>query len=411
MNFKFLIRSIKKTGEDEKETSKDMTIGSIAKRKRISMNLTQSDVAESICSVSYLSKIETNKIHANQNCLDLLMERINVPEWEMHVLENGPEMIKESATFFYHNEKDSYRTIYDDLVEVKENQTADVVKLGYDLMSENLDEAKTLISTNIPLTSSMDKDLLKMFSYYTAEFCYMTANYADTSDILSSLDEMALDDITKTLVDDLAFRLYAATGRPMNAALRYRHLLEKYAETLHIERLVNLKLSFAKLLYNEQEYEEAIKVCMSIANVGEMAEDGRFNSIVGSSFYNLKREITAKDYLDKIDENSPYFIGVVPFKYAISPDKKAYLCFLKELNLKSHDVYLDYFIRKEEGTLDREFFVSDAFLKAINRADVYEAIEYLKEKRNFLQGIARYKDASIVNESIEELRSIKKEQN
>ncbi|MGM8216029.1 tetratricopeptide repeat protein [Bacillaceae bacterium W0354] len=56
----------------------DGTIGNIIKIKRKEMNLTQEELCEGICTTSYLSRIENNKVLANEEIYRLLLKRLGI---------------------------------------------------------------------------------------------------------------------------------------------------------------------------------------------------------------------------------------------------------------------------------------------------------------------------------------------
>ncbi|PKK94321.1 MAG: hypothetical protein CVV61_00015 [Tenericutes bacterium HGW-Tenericutes-6] len=58
--------------------TEDQTIGSALRYARVMMGLTLEEAAEGICSVSYLSKLETSKIKGSKKLLDQLTERFKV---------------------------------------------------------------------------------------------------------------------------------------------------------------------------------------------------------------------------------------------------------------------------------------------------------------------------------------------
>lgn len=55
-----------------------MNVGSIIKYYRTKRGLTQTELAEGICSTSHLSKIETNMYTANEDTLNMLLKRLNL---------------------------------------------------------------------------------------------------------------------------------------------------------------------------------------------------------------------------------------------------------------------------------------------------------------------------------------------
>ncbi|MCG7343439.1 helix-turn-helix domain-containing protein [Sporosarcina sp. ACRSL] len=88
-----------------------MNIGSILKYYRMKNNLTQAELSEGICSISHLSKIESNKYVPHIETINELFNRMNI-EWEQEV--NSYEYWKEKLeTFIMHS-------VYYDLTSMEE---------------------------------------------------------------------------------------------------------------------------------------------------------------------------------------------------------------------------------------------------------------------------------------------------
>ena len=78
-----------------------MNIGSILKYYRMKNNMTQAELCEGICSISHLSKIESNKYVPHIETINELFKRMNV-EWEQEV--NTYEYWKDKLeTFIMHS--------------------------------------------------------------------------------------------------------------------------------------------------------------------------------------------------------------------------------------------------------------------------------------------------------------------
>ena len=78
-----------------------MNIGSILKYYRMKNNMTQAELCEGICSISHLSKIESNKYVPHIETINELFKRMNV-EWEQEV--NSYEYWKDKLeTFIMHS--------------------------------------------------------------------------------------------------------------------------------------------------------------------------------------------------------------------------------------------------------------------------------------------------------------------
>ncbi|MCB9498331.1 MAG: helix-turn-helix transcriptional regulator [Bacillales bacterium] len=404
MNITSLTRIIKKTKINEAEKQKNLTIGALAKRKRLNLGLTQSEVAKSICSISYLSKIESNKINPNPRCLELLMEKVKIPKWEIYVLENAPELLQNSIDFFYDIDLDAYRSLYKDVEEIEDNHTADIIKLGYYVMNKDKDSAKNLIERDLSLVNSMDRDMIKIFALYCGEYFLMVSDFETALSIATVLsDTRKTEKKLSVLIDDFCFRLYYKTKRPAQAANLFNELLLVYSSSIHIPRLKTLKMEYARLLFLEKEYQYAIDMCESIKNLIKSEDEDVYNAIVGASYYMLKKEITAKEYLDKINIYSPLFSNVVFYKYCLEEEKESYIKNVKKLNESNPNFYLEYFYRKEENTVSRELFENESFTKLFEGKNVYQIVELYNLEREYLMSISKYKDSCLLANKIKEL--------
>ncbi|WP_180955142.1 helix-turn-helix domain-containing protein [Peribacillus deserti] len=75
-----------------------MKLGSIIKYYRLKNHLTQSELAQDICSISHLSKIENNSYDGNAETVELLLKKLNV---NMEQEEEKYEELKEALQSFY----------------------------------------------------------------------------------------------------------------------------------------------------------------------------------------------------------------------------------------------------------------------------------------------------------------------
>ncbi|WP_026692617.1 helix-turn-helix domain-containing protein [Peribacillus kribbensis] len=75
-----------------------MKLGSIIKYYRLKKHLTQSELAQDICSISHLSKIENNSYDGNAETVDLLLKKLNV---NLEQEEEKYEELKEALQEFY----------------------------------------------------------------------------------------------------------------------------------------------------------------------------------------------------------------------------------------------------------------------------------------------------------------------
>ncbi|GKV55245.1 hypothetical protein NCCP2222_11920 [Sporosarcina sp. NCCP-2222] len=106
-----------------------MNVGSIVKYYRMKNNLTQAELSEGICSISHLSKIESNKYVPHKETLDELFARMNV-KWnqEVDVYHTYREKLEKFITYSVYYDLKSMEVLYEEL-EQKEDylQSTDLV--------------------------------------------------------------------------------------------------------------------------------------------------------------------------------------------------------------------------------------------------------------------------------------------
>ncbi|MDZ5711290.1 helix-turn-helix transcriptional regulator [Jeotgalibacillus haloalkalitolerans] len=95
-----------------------MNIGSIIKYYRTKKGLTQTDLAEGICSISHLSKIETNMYTANEETVNLLLSKLGL---KLQDITGDLREIRDTLEAFMHaicmHDRESIEQLYQELLE------------------------------------------------------------------------------------------------------------------------------------------------------------------------------------------------------------------------------------------------------------------------------------------------------
>ena len=85
--------------------------GDRIKRKRKEMKLTQESIARGICSNTYLSKIENNRIAANKDHLFFIMEKVGLPTDNIGLPEEMILVLEKSIRHFFFKDLKSYQKL------------------------------------------------------------------------------------------------------------------------------------------------------------------------------------------------------------------------------------------------------------------------------------------------------------
>lgn len=93
-----------------------MKVGSLIKFHRTKQGLTQQTLADGICSVPHLSKIENNSKEANEETIRLLLERLSIDLQDVEKLEDEiKQLLKRFAEEMYYLDTELYTETYKEL--------------------------------------------------------------------------------------------------------------------------------------------------------------------------------------------------------------------------------------------------------------------------------------------------------
>ena len=403
MDVSKLLSVYKKASDNEKNKVRTQSIGALAKKRRIYLHMTQGEVAEKICSVSYLSKVETNKIIPNERCITALMERVKISKWEIYTIENSKELIDNAITYFLYNNMVKYREIFDRVYDVETNQCADVIKIGYYLLNDDISNAEKLIKDNINISSSMDKYVMSFFLYLVCLYLLKTGDYKDLESALNNEKSLYYNVDLQLLFDELSFNYFSQTKRPVEAKESYDNLIRTYKDKMVFFKIDGLVLNYALFLLREKEYYMAINELLALRRQDSMQENPLYNYILAKSYHMIGKDITAKEYLDLITPSSPYYPYIIDIKYTISNDKQKTYEEASKAMVDNPSFYLDYFLKKEAGMLSRRVFSTKEYNSLYYKADNYTKIDMLQKEKEFLIDDKKYKDAISIDKRIEKL--------
>lgn len=162
-----------------------MSVGSIVKYYRMKNNLTQGELCEGICSISHLSKIESNRYTPHEETADALFGRMNV-NWkkEMKIYTNWKDKLDSFILYSVYYDLKSMEKLYKELSEHEAYiQSTDLVnrfelyKLRYYLFKKEIPRAtqqvtilKKLQSTFSDYEKGVSKVIYLMYDIFRQDF-------------------------------------------------------------------------------------------------------------------------------------------------------------------------------------------------------------------------------------------------
>lgn len=402
MDIKKLILSIGKEKHKDKEITTSYLMGALAKRKRLSLKMTQQEVAKDICSISYLSKFESNKLIPNDAFLNSLMEKMDIKKWDMYALKNSKDLLIKATKSYFKYDRDGYKEVYEMVEGIDNNHCVDTIIIGWNLLNDNYEKAKELIENNQKISSSMDNDTLWLFTYFSCVYLLKTKEYGTLSELISCIEGPYFCDELRILFLNLYYDYYIETKRPIVAKEVYDKLIVEYKNKLLVKRINDTVLSLSFLFMNEGEYDKAIEIIANVISDDKEFDISKYNYILAKTYYRLNKLICAKEYLDQIDIYDSYYEYVIDMKYNIANDKQKVVEEVVTFkNMNNYSFYAEYLLKSQANTLTRDDFRSKEFVSYYLSKDVYTKIDILCKEREFLIGINRYKEAINVTRKIE----------
>ncbi|KLA00767.1 MULTISPECIES: helix-turn-helix domain-containing protein [Bacillus] len=283
--------------------------------KRLQQKMTQEELCQGICSVSYLSKIENGKIEASEEILQLLCTRLEIAVTDLRDVEEDVKgKLDEWLNALIRLDKAQIERIRKELEEdmqsVQDFEIINYYKLlniRYLLMKREL--------------SAIAEELEKLKKAYKKFSPFQKLLYTYSKGLLCCLQykwKKGLEDLLETEI--MAKELgYHETGIYYNIALTYSHLeiqhltlhfaniaLEAFRSEYKFRNVINCQILIA-LSYAEQgQYEEALTMYENILREAEaFADKDVLMSItlsnMGNIYYKKKKYQQAKEhYLESL---------------------------------------------------------------------------------------------------------------
>ncbi len=166
-----------------------LEIGSLIRKKRIELKLTQEELSRGIISHTYLSKIEHNSISVNQDSLFMIMERIDMSSDEYGLPEEMLRIIEESLSYFFHFDIEKYEALYFDTLKYEYGILIDISRFGYYVLTQDIDNAKVSYDELHRYLCSVEDYGFTIYAIFAIYYNILVNDYVTAKDIY----EQAID--------------------------------------------------------------------------------------------------------------------------------------------------------------------------------------------------------------------------
>lgn len=384
---KRVINELKK--KENNELQKYQYLGAEIKNSRLKLSKTLESMINVSKSVSYISKVENNKIIPNQECLEELCDELLINKSSLNTLGNFDISLDKAIEAIFFNDEEKIETLYNEYKEFS-NLRTDLMKGLYFFYHDDKKMLKEIVNNLSKVESSL------ILSDYFIYILLCIKNLINNKEVLSAFQ------ILKIVLES-------------NKTNKYLHLL-------YCEKEYELRLSFSISSCNEE--------CKKIMN--DYIENMNFKQTEKFDKMNLRNKIELSDdeYLESIIEDIQYIdlkayayckLGMlekVDVELFNSSDKLLYYFKSKDLN-NIENLILSVQLTEEELikanlyklTLEdntdelREFITNVAIPYYLNVCKVTTLLELFEQLGNINSKISKYKETTLVAKKIMSLIS------
>lgn len=289
-----------------------MKTGSLIKYHRTKMKMTQSQLANGICSVPHLSKIESNSKEANAETTRLLLTRLdinieNVEESEKKVF----SLLNLLYQHIYYFEVEKVQKIFQELDEYKEIivftqhlYLYEMYKLRYYLFVKDLAKADYQMRLLLSQKQNISQHEKYLLSYFSAILLILRGQYGEADEKLSTI--IQANTSNNTVEGEIYYHLAIVKGYlgESGHAIYYgKKAMDLFKDHFNYKRMLHVHMSLAINYTQTKIYDEAL-VCYEhlIRNIEMLHESDLLPQIynnIGDLRHKMGDYSIALDYFRK----------------------------------------------------------------------------------------------------------------
>lgn len=218
-----------------KEDDSYAVIGIELKNRRVTLSRTLGAIAYKICSVSYLSKIENNKIIPNNIFVREICSKLDLSSDKIEILLNLKEILQDCVRLFLSEDFDKIKKQCDDGAGLN-NYRYKLISFIYHISILDLYKANEIYNSIIPLVSSMPMIDLVVLGVFSGILHYHNHEFNEAIEELLSLRDMESFKELKIIRDIYIFYCYCAQNR-YDTLNEYNNLVDILLKNGQYEKL------------------------------------------------------------------------------------------------------------------------------------------------------------------------------
>ncbi len=372
-------------------------IGDRIKKRRTELNLTQEALARGICSNTYISKLENNKIVVNKEHLFLLMERMGLGFDQIGYPEKMVDILEKSIKYFFYKDVKAYTKLFEEIEKYEYGILIYVARLGYYVLTKDFVNAKIIYDDMYRYLNSLEEYGFAAFLIFGGFYNIGINDFQTARMTIETIeDKLQNDHILYGMYCHLKFIVYGNLhyfNCSRDALTIAENTFISYSNLTRIKELMFYKNIF-------YVYEQSFK-CIEL--------EYSYKNIVNKSdmnYYLILLSFTTNDkldYLDLLEADGDYYIDGLFLKAKHLLDhnsEKEYKEIKKELNTlhyktKSHLDYINLLKMYENSELTyvKDYLINYVLPYLVNNQNLFLMKFVINEIGRILENKKRYKDA------------------
>lgn len=289
-----------------------MKTGSLIKYHRTKLKMTQSQLANGICSVPHLSKIESNSKEANAETIRLLLTRLDINIEDVEESEKKVfSLLNLLYQHIYYFEVEKVQKTFQELDEYKEIivftqhlYLYEMYKLRYYLFVKDLVNADYQMRLLLSQKQNISQHEKYLLSYFSAILLILRGQYGEANEKLSTI--IQVNSSHNTVEGEIYYHLAIVKGYlgESGHAIYYgKKAMDLFKDHFNYKRMLHVHMSLAINYTQTKIYDEAL-VCYEhlIRNIEMLQESDLLPQIyhnIGDLRHKMGDYSIALDYFRK----------------------------------------------------------------------------------------------------------------
>ena len=402
MSITSLKNRINKRVEIEKFKSDFTDIGSFIKKKRKDLRVTQDEISNGICSISYLSKIENNQIVPNDFYVKEIMGKLDIEEDIYCKSIKDKEFIDETLKAFFYMDDARLIELYGEIKDIEHNVVINLCKLGYTVYFNKSDNNQYVMMLE-NLVNNMSNQEVKIYLYFSSLYFIQNEKYKVALELIVLSNKIkASDEMLDAMFFELSYYVKQRLLIKNCSTEDYYSAMNIYNSYHNMKRIIILALHKSKFI-SKEDPAKALKVLNTIkTNHLSNDIDSFYYYIKADTLFRLGSYNEATLNLKRIPDISEYYLRkmILLLKICLEEDDFEMIKSIKEIinsyvpkkcEMRSKIHY--HFLIQEDKADQKEYLRDIAIPFSIKIEDYDSLYLYTNHVMDICFDNSRYKEA------------------